>query len=193
MQTLIEDYLWCEDIVLDNKELLLDCRDIEQFLVLNITDPEPIADYGSFTSANHKKYNLFNFHTPELNNLYKALQSTIIPKIPKDHYMIQCWLNVFRRGQFIDWHAHWPAEHKVIHGYYCVNVGDSITSYKFPNGAGTEVANRDGLLVFGKSEDDLHRSSEWTDEKVPRVTIAFDILPIWNIKETVFSRHYIPI
>lgn len=116
MQTLIEDYLWCEDIVLDNKELLLDCRDIEQFLVLNITDPEPIADYGSFTSANHKKYNLFNFHTPELNNLYKALQSTIIPKIPKDHYMIQCWLNVFRRGQFIDWHAHWPAEHKVIHG-----------------------------------------------------------------------------
>ena len=193
MNEIIKDYLYSTEIQLDNPQLAVDCLHVELFLKEAIQDPAPLQDYGSFTSANHSKYNLFNFHTAQINKLFRAIQKHVLAVMPKDEYMIQCWLNVFRVGQFIDWHAHWPAEHKVFHGYYCVNVGDSITSYKFPNDTGAKVQNKNGLLVYGKSCGDLHRSSEWDNPEVPRITIAFDVIPIWNIKDNPVSRHYVPI
>lgn len=195
MNILIDNYLYSQETTeLNNDELFNECMRVEDFLIRAIQDPAPLQDYGCFTSANYNKYNLFNFHTKNINKLFGIFQKYIKPTLDKnEQYMIQCWLNVFREGQFIDWHAHWPAEHKVTHGYYCVNVGDSITSYKFPStGVEYDVSNKNGLLVFGESAGDFHKSSAWTDKSKERITIAFDILPIFNIADYPINNHYVP-
>lgn len=193
MNVLVPDYLYSEEIYdINNEWMYSDCLQIEDYLKRTIPEPEPMLDYGSFTSANHMKYNLFNFHLHSVNDLYRAIQTKVRPHLPDDRYMIQCWLNVFRKGQFIDWHGHWPEEFKVWHGFYCVNVGDSTTTYKFGD-TETVVQDHNGLIVFGKSAGDVHRSSEWDQEDKHRITIAFDIIPIDAIAPDPVSRHYLPL
>ena len=102
------------------------------------------------------------------------------PLLEKDtQYVLKGWLNVYRTGENIDWHDHWLAPAKVWHGFYCVGVEEqpSATLYKIPNVPEVTVPSKDGLLVVGKSENDLHKSTIWTG-KNPRITIAFDIVPI---------------
>ena len=109
------------------------------------------------------------------------------------YYMIKCWLNVFRKGEKVDWHNHWPAYKKVWHGFYCVQVGDSFTEYKIPKVNNiVKVKSKEGLLVVGKSEDDQHRSSPWNEEQRPRITVAFDIVPIDSVDNELRVNHFIP-
>ena len=84
------------------------------------------------------------------------------------------------------------------HGYYCVDVEPSKTSYKLEkNGKIVHVQNEDNLLVLSKSLDDQHRTWAWEYDH-PRITIAFDILPASNIlnfegENKMGKNHWIPI
>ena len=56
-----------------------------------------------------------------------------------------------------------------------------------------KIESKDNLLVIGKSDNDKHRSSVWNQD-TPRITIAFDILPVSSIyKEFNTLNHWIPI
>jgi hypothetical protein len=193
--TVHDNYLWTVPLSLDNKSLVELSFAVEKILQQSIKNPRATGPYGGFTTANYTHYNLFTFPHPELIELFTALRSNIAGFLANgERYVIQFWLNVFRRGEFIDWHNHWPVGSGVFHGYYCVNVGDSITSYMVPgNDHVIEVKNEDGLLVFGRSEGDKHKSSEW-DRDDPRVTMAFDIIPWRYALKTGGERynHYIP-
>ena len=194
MITYVPGNLWGEMLPsIDNTQLLRDCLWAERYLLDNVIVDGPLGTYGSKTTASFKQYNLLSFPVESFQSLYHNLVSVIKPCLPKETHVIQCWLNVFRGNEFIDWHSHWRKRFRAIHGFYCVNVTPSFTEYKFEFGDIVKVNSVEGLLVFGKSNNDQHRSSPWSDASVPRVTIAFDIVPVSTMVDgQVKPNHYLP-
>lgn len=155
-------------------------------------------------------YNLLLCPILEFNNLYTDIQKMFHTCLSNFHeesivpHRIQCWLNYYKKGQFIDWHSHWPPERKAWHGFFCVQVEpDSYTSYKWKTKSDSvNIKSVNNLLVLGLSNGDMHKSSEWNQE-YPRITLAFDIVPLkfWEgdgfIEQTMdhsnFFNHWMPI
>lgn len=197
MITYHQDYLYSFDLnSLDNKKLSKECLQTESYLNQYLTEKKPKSLYGSFTTSHYSDYNLFTFPVPESIRLYKELKKYCLPFLDSNEsYWIQCWINVFRKGDFIDWHDHWASKFKVWHGFYCVDVDNSFTEYKLPNVKNIiKVPSKEGRLVFGKSDGDKHKSSKWENENKPRITIAFDIVPYNALaNQGQFSpNHFLP-
>jgi len=203
MKEIVKDYLWTFELNGINNQVLFDtCYDVENYIISKFGEPNGVDVYGCATSFHHLQFNLFSFPCIELQNFYiqlnKAIQKVVIPD---RRYYIRCWVNLFRKGQNIDWHDHWPSEYETYHGFYCVNTegeNSSFTSYKII-GADEEIVidSKDGLLVFGKSEKDKHKSSPWENEGKPRVTIAFDVIPLDKLQvrpgfHGLLMSNYIP-
>lgn len=195
MITYVPDNLWGEMLPsTDNTQLLKDCLEAERFLLNTLSADTVIGRYGSKTTASFSQYNLLSFPIESFQNLYHNIVSVIKPCLPGETHVIQCWLNIFRGNEFIDWHAHWKKKFRVIHGFYCVHVTPSFTEYKFEHLPDNifKVESREGLLVFGKSNGDLHRSSPWQDHNNPRITIAFDLIPVSTMANEIRPNHYLP-
>ncbi|MGY8985778.1 MAG: hypothetical protein ACKVIX_03975 [Sphingomonadales bacterium] len=174
-----KDYLYAFDSdVVDNKKLYNRCHEIENILKTSYPNTEA-GWYGTFSSANHDKYNLFGFPDVQLSKLYQLMVKNISPLLENESYVIKSWMNLYRAGQKVDWHGHWPERFRVWHGFYCVNVGESATHYRIPKIKDTIVVpSKEGRLVIGKSAGDTHASTEWSDTSTNRITLAFDIIPI---------------
>lgn len=185
MQTVIPNYLFTfkwDNI--DNDALYKTCINVEDELAKVFP---PVADtsiYGCFTSVYHDHYNLFAFPCVQLSQLYMNMAKSFGDVLMPGKYYIRCWVNLFGKGKNIDWHSHWDAKYKTYHGFYCVNTEgehESYTEYAVPHMIGNNICrikSSDGLCVIGKSQGDQHRSSEWLNDGKPRVTIAFDIIPL---------------
>jgi len=157
------------------------------------------VDYNgqsTMTTKLFSNYNLLMYPVPEFHELYHEIQSFFHELYyGTDKFYMQCWLNVYKKGDFIDWHKHWPPEHKSWHGFYCVDCGtNSGTMYRLPKSRQEVfVPSENNLLVLSRSDGDLHKSTEWTDEINPRITIAFDIIPRQFINPTDWLNHWVPI
>jgi hypothetical protein len=139
-------------------------------------------------------YNLLMYPLPEIHELHKEIKEffyQVNPNTKNKHY-IQCWLNIYNKGDYLDWHGHWP-QPDAWHGFYCVNVEpNSSTEYKIPGlDKNVTVNSLNNLLVIGRGNDS-HRTSEWIDD-TPRITIAFDIVPRKFIPYDKWLNHWIPI
>ena len=192
MNEIAKDYLYTFQIDDINNQILYNsCCEIDKWL-RKILPPIPEDNaYGNFTSYHHTKYNLFSFACPELHKLYYQLSKNLKLIVdPSTQYYIRCWVNLFSPGKNIDWHQHWPSEHKTWHGFYCVNTEGnckSYTDYRIPEHPEIRVTSNDGLLVIGKSNGDLHRSSPWEDHNKYRITIAFDLIPWQALRHSTKS------
>jgi len=196
MITYYDNYLYgFETNTIDNKALYNDCMRAEQVLDKYWPMVDDVGWYGNKTSSANPFYSLLTFPTKNFNQLYHLLVENISPILEKEKtYMIKSWMNIYRKGQSVKMHKHWPEEIKSWHGFYCVNVGEneSETVYKFPNNEKEiHVTSKNGLIVVGKSAGDKHRSSVWEKSDSDRITLAFDILPYDKI---LFGQinHWIP-
>ena len=182
MITYCENYLYAfETNEIDNQLLYRDCVKSEM-VILKYFPQKENGWYGNKTSAANQQYNLLTFTSKQLNQLYHILAKNVTPLLEQETtYMIKSWMNVYRKGDKVSMHAHWPSQYRVWHGFYCVNVGEneSATIYKIP-GVEDEITvpSKNGLLVIGKSDGDKHRSTEWTRTDSFRITLAFDIVPV---------------
>lgn len=194
MQVHSKNYLYSIKLnSIDNKELVSYSLEVEKSLKKTLKPLENTNWYGAFTTAKHKKYNFLTFPNKQVSILYHEIRKNTSPLLEDRVYVIKSWLNIFRKGEKVDWHKHWPAHKKVWHGFYCVQVGNSYTEYEIPNvGQIVKVHSDEGLLVVGKSDNDRHRSSPWDEESRPRITIAFDIIPIESIDDPLEVNHFIP-
>ena len=196
MNVYVPDNLWGEMLPsIDNRQLMKDCLLVENYLNTNDILKDDPGIYGSETSASYQKYNLLSFPLRSFQILYHSMVSVIKPCLPNEPHVLQCWLNVFRENASIGWHSHWDKKYRTLHGFYCVNVTPSFTEYEFLHrpGENFKVESKEGLLVFGKSNDDRHRSSPWSGGAVPRVTIAFDVVPVSTLgDELIVPNHYLP-
>ena len=196
MITYVPENLWGEVLPsIDNAELMRSCLYAENYLQKSNVLKEGVGAYGNKTTAAYKDYNLLSFPIKAFQVLYHSIVPIIKPCIPNEPHVLQCWLNVFRGSEYIEWHGHWDKSYRAIHGFYCVNVTPSFTEYQFKHIPDKifKVDSREGLLVFGKSNDDRHRSSPWGKDYEPRVTIAFDIVPVSTLGERkIVPNHYLP-
>jgi hypothetical protein len=197
--TILDNYIHTRDLSLDLDQIKKSCGKLENYVKENFKDnTEWYKDLSSPESTNlFKSYNLFLYPLWGFHNLFTDIQSTFheirkLNKISHDKFYIQSWVNVYRKGQYIDWHDHWEPQFKAWHGFYCVDVGDSSTTYKLMDNTIIDVRSRDNLLVLSKSDGDLHKSSEWNLDN-PRITIAFDIVPDYSINWDSNQNHWIPI
>jgi hypothetical protein len=145
----------------------------------------------------YSKYNLLMYPLPEMHKLYESIKETFYLCNPEeDEYYIQCWVNVYETGDYINWHGHWASEYKAWHGFYCLQVEpNSSTTYKIQGLHDVEVKSINNLIVIGKSDGDLHKSSEW-NEKYPRITLAFVIIPGKSLRDIEYHlnpHHWLPI
>lgn len=197
---IVDDYLWTFKYDnIDNEKLYNTCMMIEKALL----DVYPEGDdrtHGSFTARYHRAYNLFAFPCTELFKLHTNL-SRMVSDLLEGQYYIRCWVNIFKTYRNIDWHSHWAEEDKAYHGFYCVNTeGEygSYTDYRIPNNPELRVVSEDGLVVIGKSDGDVHRSSVWQNTDKHRITIAFDIIPVSTLRPRddfngLLMHNYIPL
>lgn len=202
---LYEDYLYTRKLDLDLHTQRL-TADIMYNFVKERFSTSDHSGQDTMVYELYLKYNYFMYALPGIHELYTSVKETFIECIKHKNngvdpyggkYYIQCWLNFYNKGQFIDWHKHWPSEYKAWHGFYCLDVEpDSSTFYKLPNGTLLDVKSENNLLVLGPSDGDEHRSSDWNQDK-PRVTIAFDIVPAEIMFKTnttfVIDNHWVPL
>lgn len=197
MDTNFENYLYTKKLNLNLDKMHFSWREMYGVIRDNFYGKE--EHYGgqaTMTTKLFSQYNCFMYPMYEFHELYEEIRQCFHEVYGgNDKHYIQCWLNVYKKGEFIDWHTHWQAETNSWHGFYCADVGeDSYTDYKIPlNGEIKEirVKSENNLLVLGKSENDTHRSSEWTHDS-PRVTLAFDIVPR-DYVGTQWLNHWVPI
>lgn len=204
--SLIDNYIYTRQLNLDVEQIKNSSLRLRDLIKNNILD-DGTGFAGKISKGNvppeaklFSQYNLFMYPFPEFHSLFKEIQDTFHAaranqNIPNKPYYCQCWVNVYEKEQFIDWHYHWLPEYQAWHGFYCVDVEpNSSTTYKLENEI--EIESKNNLLVISKSAGDLHKSSEWHDPNRPRITIAFDIIPADTLSDGFYDNklnHWIPI
>ena len=206
MDTIVDDRLYTKKINLNLTDITQSANILND-LILKKFDPnnetallnrahstvEKIKPRPTTTKLFHL-YNILMYPLPELHELHQEIKEFFYQVNPnrKNKYYVQCWLNVYHKGDYIDWHGHW-VQPDTWHGFYCVNVEpNSSTEYKIPGlDKNVTVHSLNNLLVIGRGNDS-HRTSEWIDD-TPRITIAIDIVPRKFIEYNKWLNHWIPI
>lgn len=145
----------------------------------------------------YSKYNLLLYPLPQFHELYNEIKTFFhecnTDTVHKNFY-VQCWLNIYNKNDYIEWHHHSPEEHHAWHGFFCVDCEPSYTRYRIkgqPDDA--LVQSENNQLVLSPSGRDQHRTAPWPYDDRPRITIAFDIIPKEYIIHDQFLNHWIPI
>ena len=197
-----KDYVHTKDINLNLDVMAKSSMELYNLVLDKFGDGR--VDYGgqsTMTTRLFSNYNVLLYPFPGMHELYEEIKSFFYDTHkyhngdPSEKFYIQCWINVYRKGDFIDWHGHWSSECNSYHGFYCVQTGEeSGTLYRIPNVDGeVYIPSKPNRLVISKSDNDLHRSTEWLDEKNPRITIAFDIVPRQYVDPYQWLNHWVPI
>ena len=184
-------YVNIKQLDLDTQSLNLYCNDIEATIINRWGDKlshDMVLPTISKTTALHAFYNFLLFPHPELHKLYFEIKNMF--NVMREHtgeYYITMWLNIYRNGEFLDWHGHNKPQDNGYHGYFSVNSEPSTTTYKLPDNSIESVINSNNQLVISRSNGDIHKVSEWQQTN-PRITLAFDILP-YEIVNHTFMHH----
>lgn len=193
----INNYVHTTKLNLNISVIADSCYKMYDIIKNNFGDrPRDYSGQSTMTTGVYAQYNTLLYPLPEFHALYEGIREMfhMVNDQPDEKFYMQCWLNFYRTGEFIDWHGHWEPEFKSWHGFYCVSGKGSCTTYKLPPDHEKEVAIPTVLnqIVLSKSDGDLHRSSDW-NEDYPRITIAFDIVPGRLLISTSDLNHWIPI
>ena len=191
------NYVHTKKVNLDLEKIRESSKAMSHFIFEQFGNDEPRFSTNSPAITKlYASYNLLMYPLPEFHELFQEI-CTFFKEIQEEgddkKYYMQCWLNIYHKGEFIDWHDHWPTASKAWHGFYCVYSGsDSGTHYRVPpDGEEYFIPSKDNFIIMSKSDGDQHKSTEWNDETNPRVTIAFDIVPRECIDGGL--NHWIPI
>jgi hypothetical protein len=156
---------------------------------------------GSISTVKWTEYNVFQFYNEEIYNVYSAIKDLAIEAcdyygvdFKKQKYYIQGWFNINdRKLGKLNWHDHGGPWAPFWHGYYCIKAEPSSTFYK--------LENKDDLVVENKNKDNRlilsemghpHAMGDW-DWDGPRITLAYDIVPLSTIKMYPEQQHWFPL
>ena len=179
-----ENYVTTNKLDLDLIKIRTSCYKMNDIINNNfktVTENGYRDDSGMspLTTQVHEQYNLLMYRFEEFHSLYFEIQS-LFQKLNQrtDTYYINCWLNLYKKGHYLDWHDHYPPQCNAWHGFFCVDCEPSKTTYQLPNKSETvDIVSENNLLVISPSAGDWHRTWPWEAEDRDRITIAFDIVP----------------
>ena len=206
---------------IDPNALRQECLGVQKFIQQRYGDEKGTNYYQNQTTNLFGKYNIFMFSSYTLHQLYceiVELWNKVKPKDVNEKYYLQSWLNVYDENKSIGWHYHWTEKYYAWHGFACVDVDVSKTTYALQpphyqisksvdygthNGQPLleyddeyeliDVVGQNGLIVMSPSAGDSHRNIPWKIAERPRITIAFDIVPGRHIFNEDWENHWIPL
>lgn len=158
---------------------------------------------GSLSTVKWSEYNVFQFYNKEIYNLYKSVSDMVKDACSyydidfgAQNYYIQGWFNInhAKTGK-LDWHDHGGPFAPYFHGYYCVNAEPSTTHYKLFNSDDQVVENKNiNNRAIVSEMGHPHAMADWTWDG-PRITIAYDIVPLDLLKDndSAPEQHWIPL
>lgn len=206
---LIEDYVYTRQLDLNLVDIKKSCYLLEDLILKNFNkdDSSYYSPQATMTTNVYSRYNVFLYPYSGFGELYSELKDTFRNFEPNDYWCIQCWLNIYKHNEYIDWHSHWHRKYQSWHGYFCVDCEPSKTTYKIPVyntvlGKNVPVKNeykqidvisKNNKLVMSKSDGDKHRTWPWEHSDRDRITIAFDIIKRDDLNKNVLLNHWVPI
>ena len=187
------EYVTTKQLNLNIPEMIKSCDRMYKFVLEHFPqNGSSWAYYATASTAVFDQYNMLLYPFNQFHELYEEIRTTFRELVnTKEPHYIQCWLNYYKKGEFIDWHGHRPPHMQSWHGYFCVRGEGSKTTYRLPTGEFVDVETKDNLLVLSKSDDDRHRTYPWEGD-TPRITVAFDIVPVKYVP-TKAINHWMPI
>jgi hypothetical protein len=169
--------------------------------VTPVTDTDIWKESNSISTMKWQQYNVFQFHVPEIRKLYDEVSSMIHEAcdyygidFKEQNYMLQGWFNINESGNGkLDWHDHGPAGAPFFHGYYCVKAEPSETHYMIFNRERKININKDNRAVVSEMGHP-HAMGDW-DWDGPRITIAYDVIPLSVLSgnKEIPEQHWIPL
>lgn len=165
-----------------------------------LSDNELWKESGSISTMKWREYNVFQFHTKEIYNLYIAIGDMVREAceyysidFDSQQFMLQGWFNINYSGNGkLDWHEHGSDGAPNFHGYYCVSAEPSQTHYvTFDEFKINENKNNRAVL---SEMGHPHAMGNW-DWSGPRITIAYDIQPLSILQRAgvQHEQHWIPL
>ena len=155
---------------------------------------------GSVSTMKWKDYNVFQFYNKEIYNLYKAVGKMVREAceyyeidFDSQNFMVQSWFNInHAKVGKLDWHEHGSEGAPLFHGYYCVKAEPSETHYLTTQGPKTNI-NKNNRAVLSEMGHP-HAMGDWSWDG-PRITIAYDIVPLSTIQEdpNPKEQHWLPL
>jgi hypothetical protein len=112
---------------------------IEQAKLIGVSpvgENENWKQSNSVSTMKWRQYNVFQFHSTGIYNLYSAIRSMVVEAcdyygldFDKEQFMVQGWFNITHSGKGkLDWHDHGPNGAPNFHGYYSVSAEPSAAS-----------------------------------------------------------------
>lgn len=186
--TVYNNYIITKKLNLNLQQLRYSCKLMHDLVNKNFNTSEYNSKIQTYEDATNKisittklysTYNLFMYPYDEFYNLYQEIKTFFRECcIDEEQYYIQCWVNFYKQGDFINWHHHWIPEKRTWHGFFCVDCEPSKTTYRIPGvSEEVDIVSEDNLLVMSRSNGDTHRTWPWEQSDRDRITIAFDIVP----------------
>jgi len=194
---------------LDNNLLVLSAElqdryaKIEQAKLIGVSavgENEIWKQSNSVSTMKWRQYNVFQFHSTGIHNLYGAVRSMVVEAcnyygldFDKEKFMVQGWFNITHTGKGkLDWHDHGPNGAPNFHGYYSVSAEPSKTHYLVfdKETENNNINNRAVLSEMGHP----HAMADW-DWEGPRITVAYDIIPLRDLQKFAMNQeqHWIPL
>lgn len=168
--------------------------------VTPVTDHELWKTSNSVSTMKWRQYNVFQFHIPEIYNLYLAISDMVREaceyydiNFEDQKFMMQGWFNINHAGNGkLDWHEHGYSGAPLFHGYYCVKAEPSETHYVTFNEYKINV-NKDNRAVLSEMGHP-HAMGDW-DWQGDRITVAYDVQPLDFLQKAGIEheQHWIPL
>lgn len=143
----------------------------------------PWDNSGSQPTINWNKYNVFQVYDKNIHTLFRAVRDMTVEAckhyeldFTKEQFMVQGWFNVnYNHIGKLDWHEHGGEGAPHFHGYYCVKAEPSITYYRVFEKE-IENHNKNNRAILSETGHP-HAMGDW-DWEGPRITIAYDVIPL---------------
>ena len=164
---------------------------------------DSFVDTKSISTIKYKEYNVFQFYNQEIYNLFLGVRDTVKEAceyyeydFEEQKFMIQGWFNVnYNKLGKLNFHNHGPRGIKgpFFHGYYSVNAEPSETIYKINNVKEVVNLNKNNCLRISEMGHE-HAMKDW-DWDGPRITIAYDVIPLKFLMSNTHAvqQHWIPL
>jgi hypothetical protein len=163
----------------------------------NLNEATPWDSSGSTTTINWNKYNVFQFYIPQVYDLFKAVRDMTVEAcdyygldFKKERFMAQSWFNInYNHIGKLDWHEHGGNGAPFFHGYYCVKAEPSTTHYQVFDKQ-IENINKNNRAILSETGHP-HAMGDWSWDG-PRITIAYDVIPLKHIARE-WEQHWVPL
>lgn len=168
--------------------------------VTPVSDQDIWKESNSVSTMKWRQYNVFQFHIPGIRKLYDAVSAMVHEAceyynidFEAQQFMMQGWFNInYAKNGKLNWHEHGPGGAPNFHGYYAVRAEPSETHYITFNERKVNV-NKNNRAVLSEMGHP-HAMGDW-DWDGPRITVAYDVMPLSEIMQhgTGQEQHWIPL